>query len=576
VPSTYFILWLKESIGLYLLTFVHEDAAILTAGYSNVEHGLPLFFTYLPVYLGLVSGDLIIYGLGRAAQTNTWLRSKIIGPKVERVKSWLENNLLRTLILCRFTPIGLLFPTFVACGFFKISFRRFASISLIVGAFYSSLFLTVIILFGDIVLTHLGIWAWLIVALVLIGFAIWNYYKSRKRMIKEKPTNDYSPFSQTSKRFISSDKQKFNGMPSTKDLKKMVSPAEGVPNRYLYIPVILRWILLGARYRSITLPSVSNPMIETGGFMGESKGSVMDQVGKDQRLWLADYVYFQLESEDSLSELQKATTLMEEKGFSFPIVAKPDIGSNGYGVNLLEDPGHLLKYIVSFPRDAKMILQKPVNYDGEAGIFYTRYPGEPNGQIYSITLRYFPFVKGDGKSTLSQLIKNDPRAGMRTRFYFGERSDHVGYSKEELEHIPSDGELIRLSFIGSLRTGGLYRDGSYLVTPELTDRFDTIAKSMPEFYYGRFDIRFESIDLLKEGKGFSIIEINGAGAEAIHAWDPNVSFFKLYGEFFRAQSLLFKISALNRTRGFKPISAFEFIKAIRKQKLLIRKYPPSG
>ena len=64
-------------------------------------------------------------------------------------------------------------------------------------------------------------------------------------------------------------------------------------------------------------------------------------------------------------------------------------------------------------------------------------------------------------------------------------------------------ELIRLTFIGSLRVGGLYRDAGHLITPELTQRFDEIARSMPEFYYGRFDIRFESTDLLKEGKGFS-------------------------------------------------------------------------
>jgi hypothetical protein len=317
-------------------------------------------------------------------------------------------------------------------------------------------------------------------------------------------------------------------------------------------------------------------MIETGGFMGESKGSVMDQVGNDHRSWIAEYIYFQVESPDSHNELRKATMLMKEKGLTFPIVAKPDIGSNGYGVNLLEESGHLLEYIASFPRDAKMILQRPVNYDGEAGIFYIRYPCMPDGEIYSVTLRYFPSVRGDGRSTLGQLIQNDPRTGIRAGFYFGERSDHIGYFKEDLERIPSDGELIRLSFIGSLRTGGLYRDGSYLITPEMTQRFDAIAKSMPEFFYGRFDIRFESVDLLKRGKGFSIIEINGAGSEAIHAWDPNVSFLRLYSEFFKAQSLLFRISALNRARGFKPMPLFEFIKAIRKQKLLIRKYPPSG
>ena len=570
------LFWFKESVGLYFLTFVHEDAAILTAGYSYVEHGLPILFTYIPVYLGLVSGDLIIYGLGRTAQTNPWLRSKIIGPKVERVKEWLESNLIRTLVLCRFTPLGLLFPTFVACGFFKISFKRFALISVIIGALYSSLFLTVIILFGDLVLTHIGLWAWLVLAILLIGFAILNSYKSRSKMNKENSIHINSSFSQTYKRYISTDKQKFNGMPSTMDLHKMTSPAEGVPNRYLYIPLIMRWIILGIRYHSLTLPSVSNPMIETGGFMGESKGEVMDQIGKEQRSWLAEYVYFQIEDSDPQDELRKAVALMEEKGLKFPIVAKPDIGSNGFGVNLIADAEHLLKYIASFPVNAKMILQRPVNHDGEAGIFYIRYPGQSEGKIYSITLRYFPFVKGDGTSSLAKLLQNDPRTKIRVGFYFGERSDHIGFLREDMNRIPLAGELIRLSFIGSLRTGGLYLDGTYLVTPALTRQMDTIAKSMPEFYYGRFDIRFESVELLKEGEGFSIIEINGAGAEAIHAWDPEVSFLRLYREFFKAQSILFKIGSLNRSRGFKPMPLIEFLKAIIRQKSLIKKYPPSG
>jgi hypothetical protein len=142
--------------------------------------------------------------------------------------------------------------------------------------------------------------------------------------------------------------------------------------------------------------------------------------------------------------------------------------------------------------------------------------------------------------------------------------------------IPKEGELIRLTFIGSLRVGGLYRDAGHLITPALSKRFDEISRSMPEFYYGRFDIKFESTDLLKEGRGFSIIEINGAGAEAIQAWDPDVPVRKLYKEFFKAQSLLFKVGAMNRKRGFKPMSLLGLIKAIKKQNNLIDSYPPAG
>jgi hypothetical protein len=152
----------------------------------------------------------------------------------------------------------------------------------------------------------------------------------------------------------------------------------------------------------------------------------------------------------------------------------------------------------------------------------------------------------------------------------------VGFADEDLDQVPQEGELIRLSFIGSLRVGGLYRNASHLITPELTDRFDKIARSMPEFYFGRFDVRFESTEKLMKGEGLNIIEINGAGAEAIQAWDPNVGLFTLYREFFRSYKLLFRIGNVNRARGFKPMPLRAFLKAIRHQNRLISQYPPAG
>ena len=397
-PDT--VYWLKESVVIFFLTFIHEDAAILAAGFSKVENGLPLLFAYTPVYLGIVAGDVIIYGLGRFAQTNKWLRSKIIGPKVERLKLWLNSHLVRVLVVCRLTP-GLLFPTFVACGWFKIPFWRFATVSIIAGAVYSSIVLTIVILFGNLVLFHLGYWAWGTIAVIVIGFAIRNYFKSNWSHATENAMGDIAPsFFDVLKRHIPSLKRKFSGMPSLDGLKRVVSSAERIPNNILYIPVILRWFLLAIRYRSITLPTVSNPMIETGGFMGESKSSVMNMVGDKQKEWLAEFVTLQHNGEDSQNDLGKAISLMEAKGLDFPIVVKPDIGWNGYGVRLVEDSNHLLRYIASFPAGERIMLQRPVPHDGEAGIFYVRIPGEPAGRLYSITLRYFPYVIGDGKMTL--------------------------------------------------------------------------------------------------------------------------------------------------------------------------------
>jgi membrane protein DedA with SNARE-associated domain len=568
--------WLKHCIVIFFMTFIHEDAAILAAAFSTVEKNLPAILAYISVYLGIVAGDVTIYGLGHYAKKNKWLSSRIIGPKVERVKQWLEEHLVRVMILSRIAP-GLLFPTFVACGWFRIPFIRFFIVSVLAGAVYSSLMLTLVIIFGDLILTNLGYWGWGIAAFVIIVLAIRNAFKPLWSKKTEEAMGDISPdFMEACRKYIPSLKSKFHGMPSLGDLKKMVATAERIPNNILYIPVVFNYLWLALRYRSLTLPTASNPMIETGGFMGESKSSVMGMVGKDKSSWVAEFVKLQRNGLPPEADFELALNIMKEKDLDFPVVAKPDIGWNGYGVRLVDDRENLLKYIGSFPSGENIILQKPVNYDGEAGIFYIRMPGEQNGKIYSVTLRYFPYVIGDGSSTLRELIQNDQRTKVRAHYYLGEKSEHLGFGNKDLERVPAEGELIRLTFIGSLRTGGLYRNASHLITPELNECIDSISKSIPEFYFGRYDVKFESTDMLKAGKGFRIIEINGAGSEAIQAWDPNTSLLQLYKEFFKAYKLLFRIGAMNRKRGYKPMKFMNFIKAIRKQNSLIELYPAAS
>ncbi|MGE5427902.1 MAG: VTT domain-containing protein [Methylococcaceae bacterium] len=570
------VLWLKHCIVIFFLTFLHEDVAILTAAFSHVEHGMPLVLTYSSIFLGIISGDLLIYGLGHFAQKNAWLRSKLIGPKVERVKLWLENHLVRVLLLCRITP-GLLFPTFIACGWFKIPFGRFSLITIISGVVYSSIVLTLIIIFGNLVLVHLDYWAWILLFTVVVVFGIRKALKPRLSDSTEHAMGSLpSSFPQSMKKYLPKFKRNFRGMPSPNGAHRMVSFAERIPNALVYIPVGIRWLLLSVRYHSLTLPTVSNPLIVTGGFWGESKSDIMSKVGSDYQSWVADFVILHRNGTGTQSDVNDALSMMEQKGLSFPVVAKPDVGWQGYGVRLVEDASALGQYISNYPVGEKLLLQRLVNHDGEAGIFYVRMPGEEHGRILSVTLRYFPYVFGDGVSTLQELIIKSPRAKLRADYYLGSKSEHTGFAKDFLEMIPCKGELVRLSFIGSIRVGGLYRDASHLITDEMTKIFDDIALSMPEFYFGRFDVRFESTEMLKSGHGFSIIEINGAGSEAINAWDPEVLILKLYRELFKMQSILFKVSALNRARGYKPMGVIAFLKAAKRQNKLIKSYPPAS
>jgi hypothetical protein len=241
----------------------------------------------------------------------------------------------------------------------------------------------------------------------------------------------------------------------------------------------------------------------------------------------------------------------------------------GYGVRKLDNLAALREYGALFPADQSLVLQQYLPQEHEAGIFYVRDAHNGHGRLIGLALRYYPRVRGDGYSTLGELIRKDPR----TRRMLVSATHACPH---DLERIPADGHVVRLATIGSTRVGGLYRDGAALITEALTSAIDDIAREMPEFHFGRFDVRFDSAHDLQAGHGFSIMEVNGAGSEAIHAWDPAVGLVAGLRMIFAKQRLLFEIGAANRKRGVRPMGLRELIRLNADQNRLIGLYPPSN
>jgi len=569
--------WLHQCAALLGVSLVHEDVAVLTAGAMIVNAKMPRGLAFVTLYSGAVLGDFLIYATGYAARRIAWIRRLVIGRNVERARHWLDRHILRVVAVCRIAP-GALFPTFIACGWLGVPFRRFAAATMAAAAVYTTATFLAVLFFGAVLLRHFGLWAWGLAALAVAVAGVMRARHPRWSMVAKASSDE--PF-QSLRLFFrrrgGDGAGEHRGMPQLAAMARKVARAERIPPPVFYLPVGLRWFALAAKYRSLTLPAAANPLMEAGGFWGESKSRCLWQIAPGQRGWIAPFVTH-VAGEDSVSpeiDAGRALAAAAKMGLAFPFVVKPDIGWQGFGVRLLHDESELCQYLARYPKGETVILQQNVPYDGEAGVFYVRRPGEPAGRIESLTLRYFPHVTGDGRSCLRDLILRDDRAGFKADFHLGGHSLHSGLHEEDLDAVPGPGEIVRLAFIGSIRVGGLYRDGAAYVTPELTARFDTIARSMPEFYYGRFDIRFRSIDLLKKGEDFLIFEINGAGAEAIEIWDPDKSIAAAYRRLFQAQSQAFEIGDLNRRRGFQPCTVREFLAYQRRQHRLVTRYPPS-
>jgi hypothetical protein len=364
-------------------------------------------------------------------------------------------------------------------------------------------------------------------------------------------------------------------MPLLTDCAGKLAPAERIPPALFYAPLVLNWLRLGLRYRGLTLPSACNPSIPTGGMWGESKSQYLDQVGAEHRRWIADYVVLKRDNA-AKCDCDRALKLIESAGIEFPLIAKPDIGWHGHGVRRIEHAVQLQSYLASYPDGERVVLQHFVPYAGEAAVLYARVPASPRGGVISLALRYFPHVVGDGRSPLRDLIRNDPRARWKAHLHLGFDSSHAGLAPRDLDCTPAAGEIVQIATIGNQRAGGLYRDAHGAITPGLAERFDAIARSMPEFHYGRFDVRFASIAALSRGEEFTVVEINGIGGEAIDVWDPALSVGEAYRRLIAQQRLLFMIGERNRARGFEPTPIGEFLMRLVRQTRLIRRYPPSG
>ena len=270
-----------------------------------------------------------------------------------------------------------------------------------------------------------------------------------------------------------------------------------------YPPVMAyaAWLML--RYRGVLLPTAANPSFPGGGFFGESKADILDLAMQPHpRVGGAVHPGGPAPSsarQRLIRRVRCRAGRAAAAGLGLPVVAKPDLGCRGAGVKLVRTADDLRAYLQAFPAGAIAGFAAPGALRGRGRHLLLPPPGPGRGRIVSITLKYFPHVVGDGQRTLRQLILDDPRAGRLSHLYL---KRHVA----RLDTVPPAGQAIRLAFAGSHSRGAIFRNGTHLVTPEMEARFDAIAKSLPEFHFGRFDLRFESFAQVQQGQGFTIVE----------------------------------------------------------------------
>lgn len=533
---------LLQGLLTIFCTFILEDATLIACGLLVADEQMSYDTALVALALGIAIGDWGLYFGGRILGPRIVSWGIVSQRRLDRIRVWFDDNMFTAIMVSRFVP-GLRLPANLAVGMARASLRRYMPSALFASWVWTLITLTLVVRLGAAVMPLLGALKWP-VGIALVLAVMYVQRRSYHRMSQDPAS----------------------------------ASAEEAPASFFefwhpwlfYAPVALYYFCLAVRFRSLTLPTAANPSIYSGGMIRESKSQILGLVPAHLRRWMAAHTIYTFTAEGMIEEhAEGALAAMSAAGLVLPIVAKPDFGQRGAGVRPIYTAADLRAYFEVMPRGVTVVLQELVPYRHEVGLMYYRLPSEDRGRIVSITLKEFPFVTGDGARTLRQLIETDPRARLMAEVYFMRHA-------AALDRVLAEGERFALVFAGNHAQGCVFRDGLHLLTPALSARIDEIAHGLPEFYFGRFDVRFRDLQSLRHGEGFQIVEINGAGAEATHIWDPDARLTDAYRTLFEQFKVLFLIGDANRRAGRAPLGPIQFLKDVLLYRRLSRKYPIAG
>ena len=531
-------------------TLVQEDLPTITAAVLAAAGRLSWITAFLGCFLGIWLGDALLYvaarGLGRPLLQLPGFRRLANAEAITRSELWFAQRGPWLLASSRFLP-GTRLPTYLAAGFLRVPLRQFLGVTgAAVALWTGGLFILARLLGPRLGETLRSRPLAIPVAVGGVLMLLWAVRALTRR---------------------SSPKPARRGPTSRQRFAAAVArwrQWEFWPAGIFYLPVVANYLRLSLRHRSLTLPACANPGIRAGGLVGESKIETLRQLHQTSPDFTAEA--WLLESAPVAQRHDALKTLQEAVALPYPFVLKPDLGQRGQGVRLIRSHEDAERCLNETP--VPLVVQRYAPGPGEAGVFYYRFPGQTRGRIFSITEKLFPHVTGDGHRTLEELIWDDHRARCLAERYLR----RLGNRRNE---VPQPGDTVRLVEAGNHAQGCIFRNGIRLNSPQLEEAFDSISQRIPGFFIGRFDVRFTSEEEFQSGQpgSFTILELNGASAEATHIYDAKTRLSEAYRTLFQQWEMVFAIGAENRRRGAFVIPARDLLKLWRDASRQFSTYP---
>ena len=186
---------LLQGAGIIAGTFILEDATSIATAMAVQDHHLSLTVGLVSLFIGIVVGDLGLYGLGmlaaRLQDTSEWARRLVPPERRIQGRDWVDNRLIRLVVTARFLP-GVRLPAYTTCGFLGANFTRFALSAIGATLIWTGFLFTVSMRVGALLIEHLGAYRWagvlgFIVAVMIVTRLVSLFQSTSKLPPKAQP-----------------------------------------------------------------------------------------------------------------------------------------------------------------------------------------------------------------------------------------------------------------------------------------------------------------------------------------------------------------------------------------------------
>jgi hypothetical protein len=299
-----------------------------------------------------------------------------------------------------------------------------------------------------------------------------------------------------------------------------------------YALITPKWLMYCIKARSLWFFTPSNPTISFGGFEGETKSEMYQQLPPNT---FPKTVYIEPQF-----PFENVLQIIKDHEFTYPFIVKPDVGMSGVLFRKIETEAQLKRYHQHLP--ATYLIQDLVAYPIEFSVFYYRFPGEDKGCITGFLQKEPMHVFGNGEDSLLTLIEQHPKAKHR-------QDELKAWHNERLSYIIPNGEKFYLTMAANLNRGASFINLHHEIDDRLCAVFDELNFYSKTFFYGRYDLKASSLEDLKKGKNFLILEYNGSGAEPNHVYNSGYSLKAAQQEILKHWKVLYRISIINHKKG---------------------------